>query len=501
MSSRFIPDTRLGMLSRTKSLARLFTKAHMLHRAGKSREALLGYRDVLTASGLFERLAPHTEAIAEGKPFDARAARQIIESNEYAAGALHYCALISRSLNDHARHNGVEPREEETARMMALSVILSPGNAASVHNFAKFKHDRGELDDARQLYTNAVTIDPQQGDSWTNLGNVWGELGNRLRAEACWYRALECPTPTPEAKLNIGFLKLLKGNYAEGWRDYEARWDSTDFLINYGRPELRAPRWKGERVHGTLYLHQEQGAGDALMMARYIPLAMERCERVVLEVIRGLVDLFGAMFPGVEIVARGDTPPRHAAQLPMLSLPYIFGTTLETIPDPVRFWPTTADGAPVQAEPGRIGLCWRGSTTHTKDRVRSLSFEACFPLLDLAASHGLAFQSLQFGYDTSPPLEAFPNGDFLETARQIARCSCVVTCDTSVAHLAGSMGVPTWVLLPYVAEFRWLEDIEVSPWYGSAVLWRQNTAGDWGEVIDRVAKALVSQSDEPARTA
>lgn len=241
----------------------------------------------------------------------------------------------------------------------------------------------------------------------------------------------------------------------------------------------------------VVYLHQEQGIGDALQLARYIPLVRDRVGTVIVEVVKALVPLFEAMFPDVQIVAKGDPPPSHDYQLPMFSLPAVFQTSVETIPKPVEFRPIGLDGAPIQPEPGRIGLCWRGSATHPNDHMRSMPFEACFPILDLHASHGLAFQSLQFGYEVSPPLDPFPIGDFLETARQIARCELVLSVDTSVAHLAGTMGVPTWVMLPYVAEWRWLERRSDSPWYpGNMKLFRQTKAGDWRELVDRVVHEL-----------
>ncbi len=240
----------------------------------------------------------------------------------------------------------------------------------------------------------------------------------------------------------------------------------------------------------VLLLHGEQGVGDAIQMARYIPLVQAHVGRVIVEVIRALVPLFEAMFPDVQVVAKGDALPKHDTQLPMFSLPYMFGTTLENIPKPPRFWPNSVEGVPIEAEDGRIGLCWRGSATHPNDLIRSMPFEACFPILDLAASHGVAFQSLQFGYEVSPPLDPFPLGDFLDTARAIARCSLVISVDTSILHLAGTMGVPTWALLPRTAEWRWLEGRADSPWYPSVRLWRQQTAGDWKELVARVVETI-----------
>jgi hypothetical protein len=445
----------------TPKLARALRRAYALHKAGRLDAALPLYEQVL-----------------EAEP-----------SNPIA---LHYAALLGRQLNDIARLNGVPTRDEEVMRLMAACVAAAPTNAGAVHNFAKFKHDRGELEEARHLYEHAAALRPEQAESWTNLGNVYGELGNRMRAEASWARALEAVDAVPECELpadtrfNVSFLKLLKGRYEEGWRDYECRWDTPEFAHAHGRPDLTTPRWDGRDVRGRIYLHQEQGIGDALMMARYIPWVAMHGQPVI-EVVRGLVPLFMAMFPGLDVVAKGELPPKHAAHLPMLSLPFVFGTRVGSIPDPAGYWPNRADGGRIDPERGLIGLCWRGSPTHVNDRVRSMPFEAVFPMLDVP---GLRWQSLQFGYETLEPLEGLPPGDFLETARQIARCELVITADTSVAHLAGTMGVPTWLLVPFVAEWRWLQDRDDSPWYPSMRIWRQEHAGDWRGLARRVATEL-----------
>lgn len=429
-----------------------------LHRAGRIGEALPIYERVLT-------MQPQNGA------------------------ALHYAALLGRHLNDHARANGLPTKDNEVMSLMALSILANPENAAGIHNFAKFKHDRGEVDDARQLYEHAVAIDPEQGESWTNLGNIYGELGNRMRAEACWVRAIECPLGSSDSVFNMSFLHLLKGDWAGGWQRFESRWECPTFLHNYGRSDIGSPRWNGSSTTETVYVHGEQGAGDVLMMARYIPLVCDRVGAVILEVLPALVSLFECVFPDLEIVARGDAVPEHGFNVPMFSLPAIFGTTLESLPENPRI---ADELASIPVESGRIGLCWRGSTTHTNDRVRSMSFEACFPMLDVP---GLTWQSLQFGYETGPPLDPLPPGDFLETARQIMRCELVVSVDTSVAHLAGMLGKPTWILLPFSAEWRWLQDRTDTPWYPTAWLWRQDVAGNWKSLTATVARALAQRSD------
>jgi hypothetical protein len=432
-------------------------------------------------------------AHAAGRLFDAHALyQQALALEPHHAAALHGIALLSAHFSKLSKANGGEGADDEVVRLLAKACIEAPTNAGAWHNFAKFKQERGELEDAKQLYETALEHNPLQGESWINLGNLYGELGNALRMEAAYLRAQECPTTEPDARYNLSFLKLLKGNFADGWPEYEYRLQAPEFRHGHARPDLTAPKWDGRPLDGHLYVHMEQGVGDAIMMARYIPLAAARCRTLTVEVIKGLVPLFQVTFPTVRIATRGVLPSLHDAQLSLMSCPAVFGTKLDTIPPPAAF----SDGiGSIQPESGRIGLCWRGSTTHVNDRTRSMPFTATFPLLDVP---GLRWQSLQFGYETSPPLDPLPLGvDFLDTARAIARCALVITVDTSIAHLAASMGAETWILLPFAAEWRWMQARDDSPWYASARLWRQERAGDWQGLTTRVASALVQRFQLP----
>jgi tetratricopeptide (TPR) repeat protein len=403
----------------------------------------------------------------------------------------HDVALIAR----HLAEGNERGRTPEVARAIiagfAHAIAVNPQNPVNYHNLAGYEDYLGLNADASAHYRIALQLEPHLWESWVSWGHALARSNDIEGAETCWTNALNIveAIDARERKPHwgIAMLRLMKCDYARGWQDYEARLSFPPYLERHGRPDLRAPRWDGREMSGVLYLHQEQGAGDAIMLARYIPLVQQRVGRVVVEVIKGMVTLFEAMFPGVDVVAKGDTPPAHDAQLPMFSLPAVFGTTLDTIPDPAPFWPTSAENVPIEAEPGRIGLCWRGSTTHPNDLVRSMPFEATFPMLDVP---GFTWQSLQFGYETSPPLDPFPPGDFLETARLIARCDLVITVDTSIAHLAGSMGVQTWLLLPFSAEWRWLQHRPDSPWYPNMRLSRQTRAGDWRSAVRRVVDEL-----------
>ncbi len=286
---------------------------------------------------------------------------------------------------------------------------------------------------------------------------------------------------TETERFNASLELLAAGEWARAWPEYELRLTSKEFRYTHGRPELGARRWDGAPLDGRLYLHGEGGAGDALMMSRYIPLVRARVSELVVEVPPAIASLVRATYPDLWVVPFGDGIPFHHRSLSMMSLPFVFGTTVETVP------PVAPFAVPLAPVPGRIGLCWRGSPQHGNDRNRSIDFEAVLrPLLDVP---GNEWQSLQHGV-TPFGLMPAPAGDFLEMAAAVASCELVITVDTSIAHLAGCLGVETRILLPEPAEWRWLRYRLDTPWYPSALLYRQDRPGAWGDVIDRLAYPL-----------
>jgi tetratricopeptide (TPR) repeat protein len=328
-------------------------------------------------------------------PRALRCYARVLEQQPTHPFAIHHAALAARQISTLRKANGLPGIDDEAMRLIAASIAVAPENPIALHNFAKFKHDRGELEEARHLYQHALVLKPDQGESWTNLGNVWGELGDRGMAEWCWERAIASPTGAEDGRFNLSFLKLLKGDFVEGWRDYEARWQTAEFLHNYGRPDLEAaaPRWTGGPVNGTLLLHAEQGLGDAIMMLRYVPLAEQLAENsVLLEVHAPLVELARYAYPMCDVVARGEPLPPFQAQLSMMSLPAVLQTSIETIPAPMQI-PALA----FAPDRGRVGICWKGSSTHVNDRTRSLPFPLLAPLLEAPGFH---WQSLQLGEPT-----------------------------------------------------------------------------------------------------
>jgi hypothetical protein len=306
----------------------------------------------------------------------------------------------------------------------------------------------------------------------------------------------------PEALFNESLLRLLQGDYAAGWRLHEHRWATEQRGAGRG---FGAPLWLGDApVAGrTILLHAEQGLGDTLQFARYAPLLAERGARVILEVPPPLVALLAGLGGVERIVARGEPLPVFELHCPLLSLPLAFGTTIDTIPAAVpyvsvpeshrRKWAARVPSGGVR----RVGLVWYGNRQHRNDRLRSLPAEALGPLLTMA---GVQWHCLQKGAGSAADAAVAASArmvnltaeiaDFADTAAYLEQLDLVVTVDTSVAHLAGALGRPVWVLLPFVPDWRWLLEREDSPWYPTARLFRQPALRDWDAVLRRVAAAL-----------
>jgi len=249
-------------------------------------------------------------------------------------------------------------------------------------------------------------------------------------------------------------------------------------------------------------LRHEQGLGDTLQCARYVPLLIDRGAAVTLCVQAPLARLLGASLPGVRVIADGEPSPDFDIHGLLMSLPLAFGTTLETIPPPLRLQrgerPAAFAALPGPKTRPRIGLAWSGNPTHLNDRNRSIAFAALTPLLgedvEWIAIQNQIRASDADAFAASGRVAFFGDAldDFADTAALVEQMDLVVTVDTSLAHLAGSLGKPVWILLPYAPDWRWLLGRTDSPWYPTARLFRQPAIGDWASVIDEVRAALAA---------
>jgi tetratricopeptide (TPR) repeat protein len=381
--------------------------------------------------------------------------------------------------------------EEAVARYEQL-LALAPGHPEARNNLGDALVDLGRTDEAIEHYQQVLALQPDRAEIHYNLGSARQRQGRYTEALTCYGRALALKPDYAKAHLNRSLALLLTGELDAGWQEYEWR-----FAVNVYDRKFDRPLWSGERLIGaSILIHAEQGYGDTLQFIRYVPAVAERGGRVVLEVPKALVRLARTVVGASEVVAAGDPLPSFDCHCPLLSLPRVLKTNLATIPNAVPYLSAPADASGVWAEriataPGlRVGVVWAGAI------VGAIDLRLLQPLW---AVDGVSWFSLQVGErsgdisslsevksaDLSPWLV-----DFAETAAAICHLDLVISVDTSVAHLAGALGRPTWLLLRYPPEWRWLLEREDSPWYPTARLFRQRKEGDWPCVAREVAAAL-----------
>ena len=397
-------------------------------------------------------------------------------------------------------------RHTEALQSYDRAVALKPDLPEAILNRGKVFRELGRFEEAIADCDRAIAIKPDSADAYNDRGLAVNSLG-RIEEALEWYRrALEFEPDRAEVHFNEAIAHLLLGNWERGWEKNEWRW-KTEGSKQLKRP-ITQPLWLGtDEIAGkTILLHAEQGLGDTLQFVRYAPLVAERGARVILEVQRPLARLMETLSGVTQIVARGDRLPDFDLHCPLLSLPKVFRTKLETIPNAIPY--LSAAAVKVQAwedrlgrrSKPRIGLVWAGTNDYAVDRDRSLTFEQLVPLLDVA---GCDFFSLQKGDEAVRQLRDsawcdrvvdFTDeiDDFYDTAALTENLDLVVSVDTSVLHLAGALGKPVWLMNRYNTCWRWLRDRDDSPWYPSLRLFRQDATRDWHPVISRIAAALHS---------
>ncbi|OAN46636.1 hypothetical protein A6A04_05860 [Paramagnetospirillum marisnigri] len=378
------------------------------------------------------------------------------------------------------------------------AIALSDGPIKRL-NLGSALYGAGRLAEAAQAYRDCLALDPKFLDAHINLGAVLRDMGALDEAEATVRAALALAPDEPELHWNLALVLLTKGDYSQGWQEYEWRWQTPHFA-RFVR-EFHQPEWQGEPLEGrSILIHAEQGYGDALEMARYIPLLFDKGAAVTLECRQGLGRLFSTLHPDLTVIEVGDGPlPRCDFHLPMMSLPLAFGTTLETIPAKVPYLSVpkgAASFADLADRPGpRIGAVWSGSAGRRDNQPRSFRPHDLMDLVDAP------IYSLQKGDVAATASDLFDHGlmvdlgprleDFADTAAAIAAMDLIITADTAVAHLAGALGKPVWILLPYPSSaFLWMSQRTDTPWYPTARLFRQTSPGDWSGVIAEVHQAL-----------
>jgi tetratricopeptide (TPR) repeat protein len=402
-------------------------------------------------------------------------------------------------------HKQLERHDEALADYDA-AIARDPRNAEALYNRGTTLCDLERLDAALADFDRALAIKPDYVDALYNRAVTLMGLGRIEDALKVVEQVIALDPDHPQAYWSRAMGNLTLGRYREGWIDYERRTQTDPVLAPWhtcGRPQ-----WGGERdIAGrTLLLHSEQGHGDSIMAARYVKGALALGARVILDVPSALAPLM-RQIEGVRVLTQGEAVPAFDLHCPLMSLPRAFDTTLDTIPAdgpylraPAAHLEKWRSRLPQNGRP-RVGFAWAGNPDHKRDKTRSIALAHIRPMLtrsdvaffslqrDLRAGDGEMLQDLPQVSALGDEIETFA-----DTAAIVSLLDLVISVDTSVVHLAGALGRPVWVLLPFLPDWRWLLDRADSPWYPTARLFRQRTIGDWPDVVARVTAEL----DRPA---
>ncbi|HEY1789814.1 MAG TPA: GNAT family N-acetyltransferase [Verrucomicrobiae bacterium] len=397
------------------------------------------------------------------------------------------CAL--QGLKDHARAAGAFER----------AIELQPQSADSYYNLGKSCYRLEQIERAQALFQQAVEMNPRDYNSWNNLGKCFKELNRLDESIQAYTRAVEIAPDYALARHGRAISLLAAGRLTEGFQEYEWRWRCLT------PRKLPQPAWQGENAPGkTLFIHAEQGFGDAIQMARFVGRARERVGRVILECRPELARLFQYSNCADVVVPYGSSKHSFDCFIPMLSLPRALGIAGDSIPGETPYLkaPACETMLPVSSGQLKVGIAWAGNPNHHQDAARSISLHALSPILQ---APDIAFYSLQHTVPSSdrPLLRELSNivnftfQDFLESASLIGELDLVITVDTASAHLAGALGKPVWMLLQHSPDWRWFLDRDDTPWYPGMRLFRQAERNDWTVPIARVAEALRGEIRSP----
>jgi tetratricopeptide (TPR) repeat protein len=466
------------------------------HQAGKLGEAI---EHVKKAARLAPGVALYHANLGEmyrlaGRPAQAvEQARRALALAPAMPAALSNLGVALYELKDY----------EEAARVHRKAITADPTFAEAHSNLGNALHALKRFGEAIAAYRRAIELKPDYGDAFANLGTALhhdGQFEDGIRALR---RAIALSPHHANAHSGLGILLLMRGDLAEGWDEYEWRLRSSERT----GPRFPERPWQGESLAGKhIYVQAEQGFGDSLQFVRYLPLLAQRARAVTLRVHQQLVTLLRGSLPGITVLGDRSDPAPYDCDTVLLSLPRLFKTRLETIPADTPYLQAPADALErwtrrLSAMKGlTVGLVWAGNPEHANDHRRSIDLKYLAPL---AGVPGTSFASLQVG-PRGADLKKLKSGkhriedlaagftDFVETAAAVTALDLVITADTAMAHLAGALGKPVWVLLPEVTDWRWMLEREDNPWYPTMRLFRRRGGEDWSAVVARVASELAA---------
>jgi Tfp pilus assembly protein PilF len=437
------------------------------------------------------------------------------EQGSWAEAALSYQHALAGNPHHADAHNNLgivfknQGQLAEAILCYRQALRLNPQHAEAHNNLGNALEDQGDVVLAVDCYRRALQLNPDHAETHHNLSVAVSRLGLHHEALEQNERALRIKPAHAPARWQRSLLRLLHGNFEGGWQDYEQRWALSEIAPR----SFQQPRWEGSSLEGkSILVFAEQGLGDTIQFVRYLPMVKDRGGTVLFECQPALASLCTRMRGIDQLIVRGAPLPAFDAQIPLLSLPGIFATTLATIPTAVPY--LRADPKLVAdwrrefeaIEGFKVGIAWQGSPTNKGDRYRSIPLTLFESLTSVSGARVL---SLQVGPGTEqlaavpfPTIDVgsrFDPSSLEDLAAVLMNLDLVVTIESAVAHLAGAMALPVWVALPIASDWRWLLERADSPWYHTMRLFRQRRFGDWSEVLEHVNDELKLKIAERGR--
>lgn len=424
-------------------------------------------------------------------------------------GISHFAPITGQTFNTTLRAAGQrlveDPHDRQAYQNYRTLLERSADPAAGYNDLAIAMTQLGRLDWAQACFCRAIAFDPGQAHFFNNLGRLLRDRGRTEEAIGFYRDAVQLQPDYANAQWNLSLSLLATGRFIEGWQRFTWRKHADLEAILDSHRQTQEKLWQGETFHGRrLLIRYEQGCGDNIQMARYLPLVKARGGTVLMETQSALCSLFQDL-PGADTVIEAASDGKPTVEFDLctfaLDLPRIFKTELNTIPAPLAYLKSDPDKhrqwqVRLIGPEKKIGIVWAGSPRHSNDKKRSCSLDHFASLADL---ENMLLFSLQVGANSQTKynnhrivdLGSYIR-DFSDTAAIISNLDLVISVDTAVLHLAGALGRPVWGLLPYVADWRWLLNRSDSPWYPSMRLFRQPHPDDWGSVFNAVQRELSS---------
>ena len=469
----------------------LYNLANILRELGQFEEAVQVYRQFIRlqpdSAEAYNNLGISLHKLNQFQPA-AQAYRDAIELNPVCAETYYNFGTLLQKQGE----------LEKAVRLYQKAIEIDPEYAEVYNNFGTLLQKQGELEKAVRLYQKAIEIDSNFVLAYGNLGDILHRQGQIEQATQAYRRAIEIQPDYAKAHNHLGITLLLKGDFQLGWQEYEWRLKCENFPIE--KRGFSQPVWDGSSLHGkAIFLYAEQGFGDTIQFIRYVYILAQYQVDIIFECQFELLTLFESIEVITQLIVEGDPLPDFDFHAPLLSLPRIFRTDLESIPSKIPYLcPKLASFICLSPNDKlRIGIAWAGNPKNSNDDTRLVDLQQFSVLFEIEACQ---FYGLQVGdrrndiakYNYSDAIIDLGAdfSDFSDTASAIAEMDLVISVDTSTAHLTGALGKMGWILLPWIPDWRWLLDRKDTPWYPTMRLFRQTSLGDWTSTFQQVYHAL-----------